>query len=88
MDAGAVTAVRGGRASLLPAGIVAVEGSFAEGAAVELVDTSGLAVARGLVAYGSEDLPRLLGRSTRWLGEVFGPDYARAVVHRDNLVLL
>ncbi|QQS02572.1 MAG: glutamate 5-kinase [Austwickia sp.] len=88
LDDGAVTAVLGGRASLLPAGIVAVEGEFGEGAPVELVGRNGTAVARGLVAYSSDELPRLLGRSTRWLGEVLGPQYARDVVNRDYLVLL
>ena len=47
-----------------------------------------LTLARGLVTYGSDELPRLLGRSTRWLGDVFGPEYAREVVHRDRLTLL
>lgn len=88
LDDGAVTAVLRGRASLLPAGIVAVEGSFSEGAPVELVRRDGTPVARGLVAYSSDDLPRLLGRSTRWLGDVFGPAYARDIVNRDYLVLL
>ncbi|WP_116116163.1 glutamate 5-kinase [Austwickia chelonae] len=88
LDDGAVNALRAGRASLLPAGIVAVEGAFAQGAPVELVDRSKVPVARGLVAFSSDELPRLLGRSTRWLGEVLGPQYARDVVNRDYLVLV
>ena len=88
IDDGAVRAVRSAGASLLPAGIVGVEGSFTQGAPVELVDRSGAPVARGLVAYSSDELPRLLGRSTRWLGEVLGPAYARDVVNRDYLVLV
>jgi glutamate 5-kinase len=48
------------------------------------VDPHGKAVARGLVAYDSAELPALLGRSTRDLG----PDHQREVVHRDHLVLL
>ena len=88
LDDGAITAVLRGRASLLPAGIVAVEGEFSEGAPVELVGRDGTAIARGLVAYSSDELPRLLGRSTRWLGDVLGPQYARDVVNRDYLVLL
>lgn len=88
LDGGAVQAVLGGRASLLPAGVVAVDGSFDEGAPVELADRDGRAIARGLVAYSSDELPRLLGRSTHWLRDVFGATSARAVVHRDHLVLL
>ncbi|GAB76498.1 glutamate 5-kinase [Austwickia chelonae] len=88
LDEGAVEALCTGRASLLPAGVVAVEGAFAQGAPVELVDRNRVPVARGLVAFSSDELPRLLGRSTRWLGEVLGPQYARDVVNRDYLVLL
>ncbi len=88
IDDGAVRALVTKHASLLPAGIVRVEGGFDEGSPVEVVDRTGRAVARGLVAYSSENLPRLLGRSTHWLGEVFGPDYSREVIHRDYLVLV
>ena len=88
VDDGAVRALRGRGASLLPAGIVRVEGSFDEGAPIEVVDRRGVGVARGLVAYGSDELPRLLGRSTTWIAEVFGEEYAREIVHRDHLVLV
>ena len=81
LDDGAVAAVCKRRLSLLPAGVTAVEGSFAAGDPVELVGTDGVPVARGLVAYGADELPALLGRSTRELG-------LREVVHRDDLVLL
>lgn len=79
LDAGAVRAVVDRGASLLPAGITAVEGEFVAGDPVELVDPAGRAVGRGLVAYDARELPALLGRSTRELG-------LREVVHRDDLV--
>ncbi|NYD99287.1 glutamate 5-kinase [Kineosphaera limosa] len=88
IDDGAVRALREKGASLLPAGVVGVTGSFEQGSPVEIRDRHGRPVARGLVTFGSDELPRLLGRSTRWLGEVFGPDHAREVVHRDRLALL
>jgi glutamate 5-kinase len=88
LDPGAVDAVVTRRKSLLPAGITAVEGEFAAGEPVDLVDDSGAVVARGLVAYDSAELPALLGRSTRELGETLGAAYSREVVHRDDLVLL
>jgi glutamate 5-kinase len=84
LDDGAVRAVLGRRASLLPAGITGVHGKFVAGDPVDLVDTAGRAVARGLVNYDAHELPRLLGRSTVDLG----PGYAKEVVHRDDLVLL
>ncbi|MEV6109457.1 glutamate 5-kinase [Streptomyces sp. NPDC051940] len=88
LDDGAVQAVVGRRSSLLPAGIKAVEGSFTAGDPVELHDTAGVPVARGLVSFDSGEIPRLLGRSTRDLARELGPAYEREVVHRDDLVVL
>jgi glutamate 5-kinase len=88
LDDGAVRAVRGGLASLLPAGVVRVEGEFEAGDPVELVGLDGRSVARGLVSYASRELPALLGRSTPSLREELGPGYDREIVHRDDLVLV
>jgi glutamate 5-kinase len=88
LDAGAVHAVTQRHSSLLPAGLIGVEGDFAAGDPVDLVDESGRAVARGLVNYDARELPRLLGRTTRELAAELGPAYEREVVHRDDLVLL
>jgi len=88
LDAGAVRAVVDRRASLLPAGIVSVDGRFTAGDPVDLVDPAGRAVARGLVNYDAIELPGLLGRTTVDLAAELGPGYEREVVHRDDLVLL
>lgn len=87
LDDGAARAVRGGQASLLPAGITRAEGDFDAGDPVELVAPDGAVVARGLVAFDSQELPALLGRQTAWLREALGEGYDREVVHRDDLVL-
>jgi glutamate 5-kinase len=88
LDAGAVRAVTERRASLLPAGITRVTGAFVGGDPVDLVDPDGVPVARGLVNYDADELPDLLGRSTRDLARELGSSYEREVVHRDDLVLL
>ena len=88
LDQGAVEAVIGRRASLLPAGITGVEGTFEAGDPVDLTDEAGTPVARGLVNYDAKELPALMGRSTRWLASKLGPEYEREVVHRDDLVIL
>jgi glutamate 5-kinase len=88
LDAGAVRAVLHRRASLLPAGVVRVAGTFSAGDPVDLADEQGHPVARGLVNYDSVELPRLLGRSTVDLAREEGPGYERELVHRDDLVLL
>jgi glutamate 5-kinase len=88
LDQGAVEAVIRRRASLLPAGITGVEGSFEAGDPIDLTDEAGVPVARGLVNYDAKELPSLMGRSTRWLSSKLGPGYEREVVHRDDLVIL
>lgn len=86
IDAGAARALTAGR-SLLPKGIVAVEGAFTFGDAVE-VRLDGSLVAVGLTNYGSESLARIVGRHTSEIAAVLGTkDYDEAV-HRDNLTLV
>ncbi len=88
LDAGAVRAVVERRASLLAAGMTSVDGGFAAGDPVDLVDPEGVPVARGLVNFDAVELPRLLGRSSGDLKRELGAGYEREVVHRDDLVLL
>jgi glutamate 5-kinase len=88
LDAGAVRAVVERRKSLLPAGVTAVDGAFAAGDPVDMVDEQERVVARGLVNYDAAELPALLGRSTRELARELGAEYEREVVHRDDLVVL
>jgi glutamate 5-kinase len=88
LDDGAVRALTERRASLLPAGIIEVTGTFAGGDPVDVVTATGVVVARGLVNYDSAELPGLIGRSTRELARELGSSYEREVIHRDDLVLL
>ncbi len=88
LDPGAVEAVARRKASLLPAGIVAVSGDFVAGDPVDLGDAAGQVVARGIVNYDAAEIPALLGRSTRDLAKELGPAYEREVIHRDDLVIL
>lgn len=88
LDDGAVVAVVSKRASLLPAGITHVTGEFLAGDPVDLVAAEGRVVARGLINYDSQELPDLLGRSTRDLSRERGREYEREVIHRDDLIVL
>jgi glutamate 5-kinase len=88
LDQGAVEAITKRNASLLPAGITGVEGTFDAGDPVNLHDENGNIVARGLVNYDATEIPGLMGRSTRWLASKLGQEYEREVVHRDDLVTL
>ncbi len=87
LDDGAVEAVTVRRASLLPAGITAVDGTFVAGDPVDLIDQNSRVIARGLVNFDARELPALLGRSTRELARERGPEYEREVVHRDDMVV-
>jgi len=88
LDDGAVRAVVERGTSLLPAGVTAVHGEFEAGDPVEIVAADGTVVARGLVAYSSQEAPDLLGRSTSELRAELGEGYDRELVHRDDLVLV
>ena len=88
LDHGAVEAVVKRRASLLPAGITGVEGTFDAGDPVNIRDENDMIVARGLVNYDATEIPGLMGRSTRWLASKLGPEYEREVVHRDDMVIV
>ncbi|OJX94850.1 MAG: glutamate 5-kinase [Micrococcales bacterium 73-15] len=88
LDEGAVRAITHGKRSLLAAGVTGVEGTFEAGDPVEIVDPDGTVVARGLVAYSSEELPERLGRTSEQLRELFGTGHDREVVNRDDLVVV
>jgi glutamate 5-kinase len=88
LDAGAVRAVRERGRSLLPAGIVTVEGRFGIGDAVACADDRGVEFARGLAAYAAEDVRRIQGLPTSQIGRVLGYSNGDEVIHRDDLVLL
>ncbi len=88
VDSGAVQALTQRGTSLLPAGITAVAGEFHAGDPVEVHGPDGHVIARGLVNFDSDELPALLGRSTKELATQLGPEYEREVIHRDDLALL
>ena len=88
LDAGATKAIRERGTSLLPIGVTSIEGDFIAGDTVELLSPKGEVIARGLVAFDSSEIPVLLGRTTKELGQSLGAEYERELVHRDDLVLL
>jgi glutamate 5-kinase len=88
VDAGAVRALAGGRASLLPGGILDVAGEFHRGDLIEIVDADDRPVARGLCQYGAAEVRRLIGRHSRDIAAVLGYSYGAEIVHRDDLATL
>lgn len=88
IDAGACEALVKRKTSLLPAGVVRVDGAFEPGDAVVLVDRSGTIVARGLSELSSTDLERVKGLKSSQIADVLPRIAGREVVHRDRLVVL
>jgi glutamate 5-kinase len=88
IDDGAVKAITAMGRSLLPAGIVAVEGDFDIGDPVYFVDTSGRRVAKGLTNYSAADLKKIMGKKTVEIEKALGYRYSDEAVHRDNMVVL
>jgi len=86
LDAGAVSALRAGK-SLLPAGVVAVEGSFERGDAVLVKGPDGGELARGLSAYSAEDARRIMGHKSGEIEALLGYRGRDEMIHRDDLVL-
>ena len=91
VDAGAARALVERGASLLPGGVVCVEGEFGRGDLIELRlagAMNGPVLARGLSQYGSADMQRIAGHHSRDIETILGYRYGEAVIHRDDLVVL
>jgi glutamate 5-kinase len=86
IDAGAVRALRSGK-SLLPAGVVKIEGSFGRGDAVVVRGPDGHEIGRGLIAYDAEDADKIKGRSSADIVSILGFGGRTEMIHRDDLVL-
>ncbi|MGL5939838.1 MAG: glutamate 5-kinase [Waterburya sp.] len=87
LDSGAVKAISHQGTSLLPAGIIAVEGEFSASDAVKLCNQEGVELGRGLVNYNSSEIEQIKGHHSNEIVAILGYDGADTVVHRNNLVM-
>lgn len=87
VDEGALKALRRG-SSLLPAGVVTVEGRFERGDAVIVQTADGTAIAKGLVAYDAADALKIKGRQSDTIEAILGYRGRDEMIHRDDLVLV
>jgi glutamate 5-kinase len=88
LDAGAVRALATEGKSLLPIGVIAVEGSFERGEVVGCFAPDGREIARGLVNYGAQEAARILRKPSSEIESILGYVDEAELIHRDNLVLL
>jgi glutamate 5-kinase len=86
IDAGAVRALRSGK-SLLPAGVIKIDGAFGRGDAVVVRDPDGAEIGRGLIAYDADDAEKIKGRSSADVLLILGFEGRTEMIHRDDLVL-
>ena len=87
VDDGAIRVLREGGKSLLPAGIVSVQGIFRRGDAVSINDRRGRVFARGITAWTSEQVERCLGKKSPEVRSILGEEIPSEVVHRDDLMI-
>ena len=89
VDAGLAKALRQkGSCSILPVGILRVEGDFDSGDTVSVLDQEGHELARGMTNYNAEDLDLIKGCKTSQIEEKIGYKHYDEAIHRDNLVVL
>ncbi len=87
VDAGAARALTRGK-SLLPAGVIAVEGRFGRGDPVLVRGPDGRLIARGLSAYASEEAARIAGHRSEAIETILGWRGRDELIHRDDLALV
>ncbi len=88
VDAGAGRAISAEGASLLPIGVLRVEGKFERGMTISVVAPDGSEIAHGLTSYDSDDARKLCRVQSGRITAVLGYSYGDAIIHRNNMVLL
>ena len=87
VDAGASRALSTGGASLLPIGITRVEGVFARGEVLQVLDVDGNLVGRGVTRYESDALGRIVGRQSQDIAAILGYEHGPVIIHRDDMII-
>jgi len=88
VDDGAAAALKGQGKSLLPAGVIKVEGKFQRGDIVDVLDQRRNRIACGIVNYSSGDILSIAGKHSDEIPGLLGYDYGDEVIHRNNMVVL
>jgi glutamate 5-kinase len=88
IDNGAVLALKKQNRSLLPAGVVGMEGEFERGDVVDIFDLKGNQIGCGIPNYSSQDVARIKGARSETITSLLGYEYGTEVIHRNNMVLI
>ncbi|MDL5036231.1 glutamate 5-kinase [Comamonas resistens] len=87
VDAGAVSKLRDEGKSLLPIGMIAVDGDFSRGEVIAVRDEDGVEIARGLASYASAEARLLCRKSSSEIESLLGYSAGPEMMHRDNMVV-
>jgi glutamate 5-kinase len=87
LDAGAARALTQGGRSLLPIGVIALNGEFERGEVIACIDESGKELARGLANYSSSETQRIMRKPSSEIEALLGYCNDDELIHRDNLVV-
>jgi glutamate 5-kinase len=89
LDSGAANAIINNRKSLLPSGVLKIEGSFQKGQQVICVrESDNSPIARGLISYSSDEINQIKGRKSSEIEKILGYKYSDEIINRDNMVLI
>ena len=88
VDSGAEKILKKGKSSLLPVGVVGVEGEFERGETVIIQNEAGHEIAYGLANYNHENIISIKGRQSADIEEILGFSYGNELVHHDNLIVV
>jgi len=88
VDEGAERAVIYNGKSLLPSGVLKIEGDFSRGECIEMNNINGKVIARGITNYSSSDINKIKGLKSIDIEKKLGYKYAEEVIHRDNMVVM
>ena len=86
VDEGAIKALKSGK-SLLPAGVVKIEGKFQRGDTVKVISMEGMEIGRGLVAYNFHDATKIAGHRSSDIEQILGYSERDELIHRSDMVI-
>lgn len=87
IDDGAVSAIKTSGRSILPVGVISLEGNFKKGETLNVYSADGILIAKGITNLSSEELVRIKGKNRKEISEEFDPEMCCEVIHRDSLVI-
>jgi glutamate 5-kinase len=88
VDDGAAEALLHRGKSLLPSGVVKIEGNFKAGDVIGVKNASGVEIARGISSYASQEAAQIAGRQTGEIEKILGRKDYEELIHRNNMVVL